>query len=168
MRFLYVTHHGQLAHLLATPAAELRAELLDVYGIGPETADSIVLYAAGQPVFVIDAYTRRIAGRLGVAPAEIAYDELQRRFVEQLPKDAALFNEYHALLVAPRQRILQKESTGLCGVPAPESLRGQAAPSPIGRLRRRRGRPDGLGQLVALRLLCYNIACYIFRIEELE
>ncbi len=78
----------------------LREELLAVYGIGPETADSIILYAANQPIFVIDAYTRRIAARLGIAPEDVSYDELQQLFMEHLPRDATLFNEYHALFVA--------------------------------------------------------------------
>jgi len=78
----------------------LRRQLLGVYGIGPETADSILLYAAGRPVFVIDAYTRRIVDRLGLPPdGRGSYDGYQRLFVASLPADAALFNEYHALLV---------------------------------------------------------------------
>jgi endonuclease III related protein len=78
---------------------ELRKELLAVHGIGPETADSILLYAAGRPVFVIDAYTRRAISRLGLASGDESYDALQRLFAANLTADAALFNEYHALLV---------------------------------------------------------------------
>lgn len=74
-----------------------RENLLNVWGIGPETADSILLYAYNQPVFVIDAYTKRIFFRLGFG--EKSYDELQTMFMENLPKDSELFNEYHALLV---------------------------------------------------------------------
>ena len=78
----------------------LRRQLLGVHGIGPETADSILLYAAGRPVFVIDAYTRRIADRLGLSPdGRGSYDDYQRLFTASLPADAGLFNEYHALLV---------------------------------------------------------------------
>ncbi len=77
---------------------ELRAELLSVYGIGPETADDLVLYVAGLPSFVIDAYTRRIVQRLGLAPAHDTYDGFQDLFEANLPADAVLFNEYHALL----------------------------------------------------------------------
>ena len=77
----------------------LREELLAVHGIGPETADSILLYAAGKPVFVIDAYTRRIMTRLGLAPGKDTYADYQRLFTDALPPDTPLFNEYHALLV---------------------------------------------------------------------
>ncbi len=99
-RFLFAAHRGSLARLFRRETATLRAELLAVYGIGPETADSIILYAARQPVFVIDAYTRRIMARLGLARDDAAYDELQRLFMEHLPREERLFNEYHALLVA--------------------------------------------------------------------
>lgn len=98
--FLVEKHHGRLAHLFAQDTASLREELLAVYGIGPETADSIILYAANQPIFVVDAYTRRIAARLGLAREDVSYDELQQLFMSHLPRDAVLFNEYHALLVA--------------------------------------------------------------------
>ncbi len=77
----------------------LREELLAVHGIGEETADSIILYAAGKPIFVIDAYTRRIMGRLGLRPAREGYGGYQALFTANLPADARLFNEYHALLV---------------------------------------------------------------------
>ncbi len=99
-RFLFEKHHGRLSHLFRQDTGALRDELLAVYGIGPETADSIILYAAKQPVFVVDAYTRRIAARLGLAHAEASYDELQQLFMEHLPRAEPLFNEYHALLVA--------------------------------------------------------------------
>jgi endonuclease-3 related protein len=78
---------------------ELRKELLNVYGIGEETADSILLYACGKPVFVIDAYTRRILNRLGVGEGCKSYTAFQALFMENLPLDRAMFNEYHALLV---------------------------------------------------------------------
>ncbi len=77
---------------------ELRAELLGVYGIGPETADDIVLYVAGLPSFVIDAYTRRVVDRLGLAPRRQTYEGYQALFEEHLPAEAPLFNEFHALL----------------------------------------------------------------------
>lgn len=73
--------------------------LEDVHGIGPETADSIRLYAFGEPRFVIDAYTRRVLSRHGVASADAPYAELQRLFESSLPRDARLFSELHALLV---------------------------------------------------------------------
>jgi len=89
-----------LDRLFAQDVAELRRQLLAVYGIGEETADSIILYAGGKPVFVIDAYTRRILTRLGLEPHSESYAGYQALFTENLPQDAVLFNEYHALLVA--------------------------------------------------------------------
>ena len=76
-----------------------RNELLNIHGIGPETADSILLYAVGKPVFVIDAYSRRIIERIGIAPQKDNYTAYQRLFMSNLEQDARLFNEYHALLV---------------------------------------------------------------------
>ena len=77
----------------------LRRELLNVHGVGPETADSILLYAAAKPFFVIDAYTRRIFSRLGLSPKKDSYDAYQRLFADNLAAEAPLYNEYHALLV---------------------------------------------------------------------
>lgn len=109
-RFLFAEHRGKLAHLFALDAARLREELLAVYGIGPETADSIILYAARQPVFVVDAYTRRVFERLGLARAGAAYADLQSLFAQNLPRDEPLFNEYHALLVALGKHICRKRA----------------------------------------------------------
>lgn len=81
------------------PLAALRQELLGVHGVGPETADSILLYALKRPAFVVDAYTKRIFARHGWASWDASYDELQQMFTRPLPPDAALYNEYHALLV---------------------------------------------------------------------
>ncbi|MEW6750295.1 MAG: endonuclease [Candidatus Latescibacterota bacterium] len=103
---------GRIRALLRRPAAPLRQELLAVWGIGPETADSILLYAAGRPSFVIDTYTRRIMGRLGVVPADLSYQEMQSLFVASLPADPDLFGEYHALLV--RHATTRCRSTPVC------------------------------------------------------
>ena len=78
---------------------ELRERFLRVHGIGPETADDILLYAFKRPVFVIDAYTRRLFGRLGLVDGKSAYETLRRNFEQALDADAGLFNEYHALIV---------------------------------------------------------------------
>ncbi|TAN37320.1 MAG: endonuclease III domain-containing protein [Verrucomicrobia bacterium] len=91
---------GKLEKLLALPATQLRATLLAVKGIGPETADSIVLYAAERPVFVVDAYTRRFLHRHGWISAKATYDEIAALFTAQLPCNVTMFNEYHALIVA--------------------------------------------------------------------
>ncbi|MGL4512283.1 MAG: endonuclease III domain-containing protein [Lacipirellulaceae bacterium] len=80
-------------------ALGLRRRLLGVRGVGPETADAILLYAGGAPVFVIDAYTRRVLARHGWASPRASYDALQGAFEGALPRDPALFNEAHALLV---------------------------------------------------------------------
>ncbi|HWO93644.1 MAG TPA: hypothetical protein VNL92_02675, partial [Dehalococcoidia bacterium] len=90
---------GDVGALLALPQEELRQQLLECYGIGPETADAIVLYAAGKPAFVIDAYTTRIADRVGLVPSHPTYDGYARLFAESLPAEASVFGEYHALLV---------------------------------------------------------------------
>jgi endonuclease III related protein len=98
---IWLGNHYQddLNRLFAVAAEKLRAELLSVHGIGEETADSITLYAAGKPVFVIDAYTRRIMGCLGLKPDRDNYAGYQAIFRENLAADAPFFNEYHALLV---------------------------------------------------------------------
>jgi endonuclease-3 related protein len=93
--------HGGLEALEAGPTGELRALLLMANGVGPETADSILLYAFGRPLFVVDRYTRRLMTRLGHVWAESAnYDSLQSWFMEALGDDARVLNEYHALIVA--------------------------------------------------------------------
>jgi endonuclease-3 related protein len=92
-------HHDDLGKLFASSVDELRQQLVSINGIGQETADSIILYAAAKSSFVIDAYTRRIISRIGLAPAKNSYAAYQALFMEHLPADAALFNEYHALLV---------------------------------------------------------------------
>jgi len=76
-----------------------RENLLEVWGIGKETADSILLYAYDKPAFVIDAYTKRIFSRIGIANEELEYDELQKIFIGNLKDDVGLFKEYHALIV---------------------------------------------------------------------
>lgn len=91
-------YEDNLGRLFTEDVGRLREHLLAIYGIGYETADSIILYAAGQPIFVIDAYTRRIITRLGLSPAD-TYEAFQSLFMDNLPHDVGLFNEYHALLV---------------------------------------------------------------------
>lgn len=88
-----------IASLSRVRTGALRLQLLAVHGVGAETADSILLYAIGRPVFVIDAYTRRIFERLGLASPKYNYGDFQRLFMRDLRHDVRLFNEYHALLV---------------------------------------------------------------------
>jgi endonuclease-3 related protein len=92
----------------AEETVRLREELLHLKGIGPETADSILLYAFQKPVFVVDAYTRRIFHRLGLCREDASYGELQDLFHRSLPRDQRLFNEYHALLVEHAKRHCSK------------------------------------------------------------
>ncbi len=92
-------YNDNLGKLFANDTVFIRQQLLSIRGIGPETADSIILYAANKPIFVIDAYTRRIINRIGLAPEGNSYAAYQTLFMHNLPADAGLFNEYHALLV---------------------------------------------------------------------
>jgi endonuclease III related protein len=89
--------------------AYLRNLLLEVKGIGPETADSIILYALKKPIFVIDAYTKRIFSRLGYCNQNTDYDELQKLFHQNLKKNYLIFSEYHALLVEHGKNICKKK-----------------------------------------------------------
>ena len=99
-RWLLERHGGRFVSMRRAPLGRLRRDLLAVPGLGPETADAILLYAAGRPVMVADAYTRRVLARHRLLPAGADY-EATRRFLEaHLPSDPALFNELHALLVA--------------------------------------------------------------------
>lgn len=98
VRYLATEWDGDLDAFFSRDVGIVRDELLALDGVGKETADSILLYAAGKPIFVVDAYTRRILERLG-GDIELDYDSIQDYFTERLPLDAGLFNEYHALLV---------------------------------------------------------------------
>jgi endonuclease-3 related protein len=97
--FVEGRYRGSLNKMFRQRTVRLRAKLLSVSGIGPETADSIVLYAAEKPIFVIDAYTKRIFSRHGVLPFEKSYDDFQTLFMKFLPANVPLYNQYHAMLV---------------------------------------------------------------------
>lgn len=99
LRFLRQRYHGELSRLFLLPVPKLRTELLSIEGVGEETADSIILYAAGKPSFVIDAYTRRIFFRLRIAHEKEQYTKLRSLFMNNLEEDTSLYKEYHALLV---------------------------------------------------------------------
>jgi len=88
---------------------KLREILLNIKGIGPETADSILLYAFEKPVFVIDAYTKRMCHYLGICSADLDYNEIQKLFMKNLKPDAKLFNEYHALIVEHSKHCYSKK-----------------------------------------------------------
>ena len=108
VEWLHDEYDGNLDRLFATETMTLRQRLLGVHGIGEETADSIILYAANKPVFVVDAYTRRITTRYGIAPEGVGYADYQTLFMKHLPTDVQLFNEYHALLVCLGKNICRK------------------------------------------------------------
>src|ERR1700680_1160327 len=99
VRFLQREYRGSLKRMFDTPTGILRGKLLSVRGIGPETADSILLYAGNHPVFVVDAYTHRIFGRHGITDGKPEYEIVRALFEGALPRDSQLFNEFHALLV---------------------------------------------------------------------
>ncbi|HCC54164.1 MAG TPA: endonuclease [Desulfobulbaceae bacterium] len=104
---------GSLEDFFNQDTYTLREKLLAVKGIGPETADSITLYAAGKPVFVVDAYTYRILLRHDLIAEDAGYEEIQELFLGKLPTEAQLFNEYHALLVRLAKEYCKK-SNPLC------------------------------------------------------
>jgi endonuclease-3 related protein len=105
----YVNNYKGKPQMMARKKTRvLRKELLAVPGIGPETADSILLYALGKRIFVVDAYTRRILSRHGIAKYDTPYDELQSTIEQSLPASTRLFNEYHALLVRVGKKYCRK------------------------------------------------------------
>jgi endonuclease-3 related protein len=87
------------AKMVRIPTPDLRLELLGIKGIGPETCDSILLYAFNRPVFVVDSYTKRIFSRHGFFAADASYEKAQALFTANLPSDEHIYNEYHALIV---------------------------------------------------------------------
>jgi endonuclease-3 related protein len=99
LTWLFHNYDGRLENLYTIDTDRLRTELLAVKGIGPETADSILLYAFGRPIFVVDAYTARVAVRHGLIEPDADYEQLRELFQSNLPQEPQLFNEYHALLV---------------------------------------------------------------------
>jgi len=99
INFLFKEYGGNLKRMKREKLDELRERLLGVKGVGPETADSILLYGLKKPIFVVDAYTKRILSRHGLISENASYEEVQKLFMDHLPHNEELFNEYHALLV---------------------------------------------------------------------
>ena len=99
LKFLNSVYSGSINKLFKTELNKLRKELLDINGIGPETADSMLLYAGEKPVFVVDSYTKRIFSRHSLVAEDAEYEEVQRFFMKNLSRSVKLFNEYHALIV---------------------------------------------------------------------
>lgn len=102
-------YQGKIDRMKRVSLNSLREELLGLKGIGPETADSILLYAVGKPIFVVDAYTRRILARHSLISWKASYEEIQDLFMKHLPAKVSLFNEYHALLVALGKHLCWKK-----------------------------------------------------------
>ena len=107
---LFARHDGELAPWLSAELGVVRQELLALKGIGPETADSILLYAGNRPSFVVDAYTRRLLTRLGLLQGEESYEQIRALFMNRLPHDSDLFNEYHALIVETCKQFCHKRN----------------------------------------------------------
>jgi len=99
LNYLFDNYGGSLNRMFKKRTDALRRELLSVNGIGPETADSILLYAGNHPVFVVDAYTKRIFSRHQIIKADAEYHDVQEIFMKNLPHNIKMFNEYHALIV---------------------------------------------------------------------
>jgi endonuclease-3 related protein len=108
VNFLFEEYDGDIKKMERKGLEELRQKLLEIKGIGPETADSILLYALKKPVFVVDAYTKRILSRHKMIPEKVSYEEVQRLFMNHLPAEEKLFNEYHALIVYLGKRVCKK------------------------------------------------------------
>ena len=117
INYLHKNYEGNLSLMFQVPAENLRNELLSIWGIGPETADSIMLYAAGKPVFVVDAYTKRIFSRHGFVDGDIDYYGLKDFSEKNLPKDARVLNEFHALLVRLGKEHCRKTKPVCIGCP---------------------------------------------------
>ena len=109
LEFLFSQYGGQVESMFAEDWRKLRIKLLTVNGIGEETADSILLYAGHKPVFVIDAYTRRIFSRHGLIDGTENYEEIQMFIMNHLPEDVSLYNQYHALIVNTGKQFCKKE-----------------------------------------------------------
>lgn len=109
IKFYVAEYRGDVRRMRSHPAEALREELLAVNGIGPETADSILLYALDKPVFVVDAYTKRIFSRHGLCAEDIEYHELQELVTGRLYVDVELYNEYHALIVETGKEYCRKK-----------------------------------------------------------
>ena len=122
LEFLVGRYDGSIAAMFRTEPAVLREELLAVHGVGPETADSILLYAGAVPRFVVDAYTHRIFARHGWIGFDADYRQIQEYFEDGLPADAALYNEYHALLVRVGKDYCRKAGPKCRGLSAPRTV----------------------------------------------
>jgi len=124
--FLYDEYGGEIEKMREETIGKLREKLLEVKGIGPETADSILLYSLRKAIFVVDAYTKRILSRHGLISEKASYEEVQNLFMDHLPHDEKLFNEYHALFVHLGKTVCKKmPKCDSCPMKGFEGSRGQ-------------------------------------------
>ena len=117
IQFLFANYRGSLKRMFSEDFLVLRAKLLNINGVGLETADSILLYAGNKPIFVVDAYTRRILSQHNLIKADATYSEMQNYFMDNLENKVRLFNEYHALLVRLGKEICKsKPNCRICPI----------------------------------------------------
>jgi endonuclease-3 related protein len=117
LAFVHDRYAGSLKKMFSADAGRLRRELLAVNGIGPETADAILLYAGEKPFFVVDAYTKRIFSRHGLISVKADYNAVQGLFMDNLPRDTRVYNEYHALIVRVGKERCKKSIPSCSGCP---------------------------------------------------
>jgi endonuclease III related protein len=135
LRTLDETAGGSLARMARIPTPELRAVLLGTWGLGPETVDCILLYAFGRPVFVVDAYTRRVLSRHGLQRESASYAEIQAPFHDALAADPDLLGDYHAQFVRLGQEHCRRAAPCCDGCPLEPFLPRKTGPKPLPGLR---------------------------------
>lgn len=114
LNFLFEEYNGNLDNMLKEDCSLLRKKLLKINGLGPETVDSILLYAGGYTTFVVDAYTKRMLTRHNFITNDAGYDRIQSLFMENIPGDPVVYNEYHALIVRVGKELCKKNP--LCNI----------------------------------------------------
>jgi endonuclease-3 related protein len=155
IKFLFSKYRGEMSRMFERDPLVLRKELLGINGIGLETADSILLYAGGVPIFVVDAYTRRILSRHNLIDKGATYPEIQNLFMDNLPHDTQLYNEFHALLVQLGKEVCRKVPR--CGV------------CPIKELNKiMEGRCDGCGKKIGQGDLRYILKLELYCAPDIQ
>jgi endonuclease-3 related protein len=131
LKFVVDEHHGSLDAMFGLSVETLREQLLSIHGIGPETADAILLYAGGLPTFVVDTYTHRILARHGWIGFDAEYHEIKDLFESALPADTSVYNEYHALLVRVGKDYCKRSFPKCDECPLVELLPASGALAPV-------------------------------------
>ena len=108
LRYFLTHYHGSVSRMVENPETQIREELISLRGFGPETVDSILLYALMKPVFVVDAYTRRMGSRIGWFDEAVTYEDMQDFFMSRLPRDVPLYNDFHAQIVYLGNHVCKK------------------------------------------------------------